>query len=249
MKALLASAAMLVSVQAAEAQFATEFTQLLNNAQLVQHGAEQLRQSAQFAQQITNQLTQIQNQLKMYESMLQNTASLPARIWGQAQDHISQLAKLTQQGQSLAYSMSNIDDVFRQRFSSYDTLRTQQLNGETFSEAYSFWSNTQRDTIASALKTANLTADHLTSDADLLKQLHDQSATTDGQLKALQVGHSLAGLQADQMMKLRALIAQQTVMFGEVFGRRQAIEDWQQATNKKYFELGTAISIDKGKEY
>ena len=62
MKALLASAAMLASIHAAEAQFATEFTQLLNNTQLVQLGGEQLRQSAQFAQQITNQLTQIQNQ-------------------------------------------------------------------------------------------------------------------------------------------------------------------------------------------
>jgi P-type conjugative transfer protein TrbJ len=68
-------------------------------------------------------------------------------------------------------------------------------------------------------------------------------------LKALQVGHSLAGLQADQIIKLRALIAQQTVMFGEVFGRRQAIEDRQQATDQKYFELGTAASIDDGKEY
>src|SRR3954452_20797918 len=84
-KALLASAAILASLHVAEAQFATEFTQLLNNAQLVQHGAEQLRQSAQFAQQITNQVQQIQNQL-------QNTASLPSRIWGQAQADIAQLA-------------------------------------------------------------------------------------------------------------------------------------------------------------
>ena len=108
MKALLASAAILVSVHVAEAQFATEFTQLLNNAQLVQHGAEQLRQSAQFAQQITNQVTQIQNQLQMYQNMLQNTASLPSRIWGQAQADIAQLAHLSQQGQSLAYRPDEI---------------------------------------------------------------------------------------------------------------------------------------------
>ena len=196
MKALLASAAILASVQAAEAQFATEFTQLLNNTQLLQLGGEQLRQSAQFAQQITNQLTQIQNQLKMYENMLQNTASLPARIWSQAQDDMLQLAKLAQQGQALAYSMSNIDDVFRERFSGYDTFRSQELNSQTFGQAYSSWSNTQRDTIASTLKTANLTADQITGDANLLHQLQDQSASADGQLKALQVGHSLAGLQA-----------------------------------------------------
>ena len=185
----------------------------------------------------------------MHENMLQNTASLPARIWSQVQDDILQLAKLAQQGQALAYSMSNIDDVFRERFSGYDTFRSQELNSQTFSQAYSYWSNTQRDTFASTLKTANLTADQITGDANLLHQLQDQSASADGQLKALQVGHSLAGLQADQIIKLRALIAQQTVMFGEVFGRRQAIEDRQQATDKKYFELGAAASIDNGKEY
>ena len=76
-KALVASAAILASIHTAHAQFATEFTQLLNNVQLVQHGAEQLKQSAQFAQQITNQVQQIQNQLQMYQNMLQNTATLP----------------------------------------------------------------------------------------------------------------------------------------------------------------------------
>src|SRR5215207_7315267 len=127
MKALLASAAILALVHTAQAQFATEFTQLLNNAQLVQHGAEQLRQSAQFAQQITNQVQQIQNQLQMYQNMLQNTAALPSRIWGQAQADVAQLAKLTQQGQALAYGMSNIDDVFRQRFSTYDSFAPSSL--------------------------------------------------------------------------------------------------------------------------
>src|SRR3954453_7416422 len=222
-KALLASAAILASVHVAEAQFATEFTQLLNNAQLVQHGAEQLKQSAQFAQQITNQVQQIQNQLQMYQNMLQNTASLPSRIWGQAQADIAQLAHLSQQGQSLAYSISNIDDVFRQRFGTYDSFRSQMLNGSSLSQAYASWSTTQRDTIASTLKTANLTADQLATDADLLQKLQAASGSADGQLKALQVGHGLASLQVDQMLKLRALIAQHTVMMGQVFGRQQAI--------------------------
>jgi P-type conjugative transfer protein TrbJ len=68
-------------------------------------------------------------------------------------------------------------------------------------------------------------------------------------MRALQIGHSLASVQADQMMKLRALIAQQTVMFGQVFGRKQAIEEQQQALEKKYFETGTAVNITSGKEY
>ena len=247
-KALLA-AVILTAAPAAQAQFATEWTQIANNLQLIQMGGEQLRQSAQFAQQITNQIQQIQNQLQMYQNMLQNTATLPTRIWDQAQQDLAQLASLTQQGQALAYGMSNIDGVFRQRFGSYDQFLGQSVNGGSFAQAYSSWSNTQRDTIASTLKTANLTADQITSDAVILRQLQLQSEGADGQMKALQVGHSLASVQADQMMKLRALIAQQTVMFGQVFGRRQAIEEQQQAVEKKYFETGTAVSITGGKEY
>ena len=123
------------------------------------------------------------------------------------------------------------------------------INGSSFSQAYSSWSTTQRDTIASTLKTANLTADQITADGNILRQLQDQSATADGQMRALQIGHSLASLQADQMMKLRALIAQQTVMFGEVFGRQQAIQEQQQAIEKKYFETDTLVDTTAGKQY
>ena len=97
--------------------------------------------------------------------------------------------------------------------------------------------------------TANLTADQLTADGTALKQLQDQSATADGQMRALQVGHSLASLQADQIMKLRALIAQQTVMFGEVFGRQQAIQEQQQAVEEKYFKTDTLADPTAGKQY
>ena len=111
---------------------------------IIHDGAEQLKQSAQFAQQITNQVQQIQNQLQMYQNMLQNTATLPTRIWGQAQADLAQLVSLTQQGQSLAYGMSNIDQVFRQRFGTYDSFLGQNITGGSFSQAYSSWSATPR---------------------------------------------------------------------------------------------------------
>ena len=101
---------------------------------------------------------------------------MPSPIWGQAVQDLQRLAELTQKGQSLAYGMSNLDDVFRQRFGSNDSFRSQALNGSTFSAVYSSWSNTQRDTIASTLKAANLTADQLATDADVLKQLQAASS-------------------------------------------------------------------------
>src|SRR4051812_13941824 len=154
-KALLASAAILASLHVAEAQFATEFTQLLNNTQLVQHGAEQLKQSAQFAQQITNQVQQIQNQLQMYQNMLQNTATLPTRIWGQAQADLAQLVSLTQQGQSLAYGMSDIQQGFPPPVGTHGSFLGENNTRGSFSQASSAWPAPPRGTIASPLQTAN----------------------------------------------------------------------------------------------
>ena len=51
------------------------------------------------------------------------------------------------------------------------------------------------------------------------------------------------------MMKLRALIAQQTVMFGEVFGRQQAIQEQQQAVEEKFFRTDTLVDPTTGKQY
>ena len=68
-------------------------------------------------------------------------------------------------------------------------------------------------------------------------------------MRALQVGHELASLQVDQMLKLRALIAQQTVMMGQVFGRQQAIQEQQQAEEQRYFQTDTFANPTAGKRY
>ncbi len=63
---------------------ATEFTQLLNNGELISLVGQSTTQINNQIQQITQLAQQIQNQLKIYENMLQNTAQLPSRVWGQA---------------------------------------------------------------------------------------------------------------------------------------------------------------------
>lgn len=102
---------------------ATEWTQLANNAQLID-----LMKSSGI--QVDNQITQIgqlaeqiQNQLKIYENMLQNTAQLPDHVWGQVESDLNRLRDIVEQGQSISFSMANADDVLKQRFQSYADLR------------------------------------------------------------------------------------------------------------------------------
>jgi len=214
---------------------ATEWTQLANNAQLVD-----LMKSSGI--QVDNQLTQIsqlaeqiQNQLKIYENMLQNTAQLPDHVWGQVESDLNQLRSIVDQGQSISFSMGNADDVLQQRFQSYADLKTNLPDNATFSSTYQTWSNTNRDTIASSLKAASFTADQFDSEEDTMSSLRSMSETADGQMKALQVGHEIAAQQVSQMQKLRGLVSQQMTMMGTWLQTEQTDKDLAQARREKFF--------------
>jgi P-type conjugative transfer protein TrbJ len=226
---------------------ATEWTQLANNAQLV----DLLRSSGL---QVDNQLTQIsqlaeqiQNQLKIYENMLQNTAQLPDHIWGEVESDLNQLRSIVDQGQSISFSMGNADDVLKQRFQSYADLQTAASQGTDLSSSYASWSNTNRDTIASTLKAASLTADQFNSEEGTMSSLRSMSETADGQMKALQVGHEIAAQQVAQMQKLRGLVSQQMTMMGTWLQSEQTDKDLAQARRKEFFS-GTAPSTSGGEK-
>ena len=219
---------------------ATEWTQLANNAQLV----DLLKSSGL---QVDNQLTQIsqlaeqiQNQLNIYENMLQNTAQLPAHIWGQVESDLNQLRDIIDQGQSISFSMGSADDVLKQRFQSYADLQTAAANGTDLSSNYARWSDTNRDTIASTLKAASLTADQFDSEEDTMGSLRNMSESADGQMKALQVGHEIAAQQVAQMQKLRGLVSQQMTMMGTWLQSEQTDKDLAQARREKFFNADTS---------
>ena len=219
---------------------ATEWTQLANNAQLV----DLLKSSGL---QVDNQLTQIsqlaeqiQNQLNIYENMLQNTAQLPDHIWGQVESDLNQLRSIVDQGQSISFSMGSADDVLKQRFQSYADLQTAAANGTDLSSNYARWSDTNRDTIASTLKAASLTADQFDSEEDTMDSLRNMSESVDGQMKALQVGHEIAAQQVAQMQKLRGLVSQQMTMMGTWLQSEQTDKDLAQARREKFFNADTS---------
>ena len=76
---------------------ATEFTQILNNGELVGLVGQSAEQIQNQVTQITQLAEQIQNQLRIYENMLQNTLTLPSHVWGQVESDLMQLQSLVQQ--------------------------------------------------------------------------------------------------------------------------------------------------------
>ncbi|MCZ7497273.1 P-type conjugative transfer protein TrbJ [Agrobacterium tumefaciens] len=218
---------------------ATEWTQLANNAQLV----DLLKSSGV---QVDNQLTQIsqlaeqiQNQLKMYENMIQNTARLPDHIWGQVEQDLNQLRDVVTKGEGIAFSMGNADDVLQQRFKSYADLKSNLPDKQSFASTYQKWSDTNRDTIAGTLSAANLTADQFDTEESTMNKLRGMSESADGQMKALQVGHQIAAQQVEQMQKLRGLVSQQMTMMGTWLQSEQTDKDLAQARREEFFKAST----------
>lgn len=214
---------------------ATEWTQLANNAELVaileSSGIQvdnQLTQIGQLAQ-------QIQNQLEMYRTMLQNTAALPAHVWGEIEAELERLRDITAQGEGIAFTMGNADALLAQRFPDYAKLREDLPGGEDFSTTYETWSRTNRETIGASLRVAGLTAEQFEGEEATTRSLKRLSETADGQMKAIQVGHDIAVEQVAQLQKLRALFSQQMTMSATWLQSEQSLRDLAQARRERFF--------------
>lgn len=226
---------------------ATEWTQMLNNTELVALVGKSAEQVNNQIKQITQLAEQIQNQLKIYSNLVQNTAQLPQRIWGQVQNDLNQLRNVVAQGQGIAFSMGNLDDVLKQRFKSFADFKSNLPNNASFASTYQSWSTTNRDTISGTLRAAGMTADQFSSEESTMSQLRSQSESADGQMKALQVGHQIATQQVAQMQKLRGLVSQQMTMMATWYQSEQAEKDLSQARRQEFFK-STAPSMSGGQD-
>jgi P-type conjugative transfer protein TrbJ len=166
--------------------FATEFTQLLNHAQLVL--------------QYTRQGEQLANELKMYADMLRNSQRLGNQTFGPIAADINALANIVQGGQALAYSLGNLDQLFRMTYQGYRT------NPNTYYLQYRDWSQTSLDTTFGALRAAGLQGQQLQSEQSIENSLQDMIQGSDGRLQALQALGSIADQQVQQLMKLREIM-------------------------------------------
>jgi P-type conjugative transfer protein TrbJ len=185
--ALLSSFAIAWRVQAGVlGGFATEWTQLANNLQLVN---SYIRLGEQ-----------LQQEIRMVLDMTKNSQILPSQVFGPISTDIARLASVVQGGQALAYSMGNLDTEFRTRFRGWG------YNSRTWYTDYRTWSQTSLDTTLGTLRAAGLQGQQLQSEQAVLDRLRMMAQTSDGRMQALQVANQISEQQVEQLMKLRQLI-------------------------------------------
>ena len=206
--------------------FATEWTQLANNLQLVNSYirlGEQLRQ-----------------EILMVMDMTQNSAILPSQVFGLIGNDLARLAMIVQGGRALAYSMGNLDGEFRTRFPGYG------YNAGAWYVNYRDWSRTSLDTTLGTLRAAGLQGQQLQDEQVVLSQLRGMAQSSDGRMKALQVGNQIAEQQVQQMMKLRQLMLadlQSKQAFQAAQIQRQAASE---AASERFFTFGGRTGDGRG---
>jgi type IV secretion system protein TrbJ len=202
--------------------FATEITQILNHGQLVM---QYIRQGEQLA-----------NEIKMYADMLRNVKDLPNQVFGPISADIDALAAIVQGGRALAYSLGNLDQIFRQTYTGYG------YNARAYYPNYKTWSQTSLDTTLGALRAAGLQAKQLQSEQAVLNSLRDMAQSSDGRMQALQVLGQISEQQVQQLMKLRELMLadlSSKQAFQATVIQQQAAEE---AATERFFHWSPAAS-------
>src|ERR1700744_67648 len=165
--------------------FATEYTQLLNYAELVG--------------QLEKQVSMVENQLTQISDMTKHGLTITDQLFGTVASDIANLRQIVNTGQSLSYTMSNMDGAFKVRFPGYSSTTN-------YGQSYQQWSQTSLDSTLGALKAAGLQNSQFDSDAAVLKTLQNQSTSSVGRMQALEVGNQIAENQSEQLMKLRQVL-------------------------------------------
>lgn len=223
---------------------ATEVTQLLNHTELIMQYEKQVQIEL-------NQVTMIENQLHQYEEMLLNTATLPSQvagIWQGAMGDLTALQQAVGQGQALAYTFSNIDQAFAQKFQGYTHFCNTNMTGANYQTQYSQWSQETNDTCRSALDSAHLQYQDFATEQGTTKALEQASQSATGRLQAIQAGNEIAGQMVDQMQKLRMLTMNQIDMQGQYMAKQQSEEDLDRGQKEQFYQA-PMLPLGAGKGY
>ena len=166
---------------------ASEFTQILNNVQLV----------LQYSQQVEQYLTQ----LEQYKQQIKDGTIVGAQFFVPIRSDLIGLQEFVQRGNALSYAMGNLDSQFTSKFAAVGYVPTTD-----YAQRYAQWSQTSMDTTQATLDAAGMQNAQLGTEEDLIEELQGMSQSSDGQLKAIQVGSQIAAMQVQELMKLRQLM-------------------------------------------
>lgn len=155
---------------------------------------------------VVHQVTSLQNEVESIGYQIQNLKSIDQHDWGKAIQQINRLGDIARQGNSLAFSLADINDEWQRRFQGYQGWSQNGTSPAQVSEQYRLWGDTMRDTAKSSLNVASEMAKVQAEDEQTLTTLQNHSSSATGALQVAQAGNELVAQTTRQMQKIQTLL-------------------------------------------
>ena len=211
---------------------ATEWTQLLNNAELAKIVGLEGQILSKETKSLVAQLEQLQTQIRSYEIMLRNIKSLPQQHLKGALSSIMKLRDIATSAGSIASSGKNLDQFLRSDLITDPLFERRGLDSAQTGESYTDWNNRWHASMETGLRGAGLALDDAASEGKLIDRITAKFGTETGQMQVLQGANQIAASMARQMNDLRALTATQAETITIAFARILADMDRKEAARR-----------------
>src|SRR5213080_3863970 len=183
---------------------------------------------------VINEVEMIANQVRQIENMIQNTRNYGRGVWDtEALPRLVRLGQVIDQEQAIAYSMANVDALFRQRYPGYRPVTD-------WSREYDTWTRTTLDTLRGTLSSVRLHAGDFATEQARIQALQAMSDSAEGRMQALQLGNMMAGEQLQQLVKLRQLVMAQINAQNVYMATQTNREAQRAATQSEWVRNGNA---------
>ena len=183
---------------------------------------------------VINEVQMIANQVRQIETMVQNTQGFSRGLWDtDAQPRLRRLGEVIDQEQAIAYTMANVDGLFRRRYPGYRPVTD-------WSSEYELWTRTTLDTLRGTLNSVRLHGEDFATAQGRIQALQALSESAEGRMQALQVGNMMAAEQLQQLVQLRQLVMAQINAQNVYMAAQTNREAQRAATQSEWIRNGNA---------
>jgi len=215
----------------------TEFTQILNNAELAGQSATQLHQYTTQVLQWKRELEEWQRKLQGYQQMISNIGHLPQDMYADFTKGVLEMKKAMEFQDALSMTASSFDQDFKTKFGTYTDWLQKASNGSLdFQSQYKQLTDTTRSTVNGALKSLGLQFKDLQSDEDVVNKLRQLSTTANGEEAAIAAANQISLHQISTLKRLNQTILTQANMQGEFYAAQNTKEELQKAQQKAFLD-------------
>ena len=213
---------------------ATEWTQLLNNAELGRLLSVETRSLHTETQSLAAETEQLRTQLQALEIMRRNVKRLPDHSLGNVIEPVVRLGRVARQAGGLAIDGRNLDTFLRSDLIKDPLYDRRTLDRANLAESYDGWTTQWNASMETNLRQSGFTLDDVETEARLIDTVQSRLGTEEGQMQVLQGSNLLAASMARQMNDLRRITATQAEQTSIAWARRLDEMDRREAAERAH---------------